>query len=95
MKALSEALKANLGITEALPKPALASPSPGLSALAEDLKRSRVSRLLPKVTCRSPFHRRAGTVLMAELQELLVTETKKKELTALAPLASVPPPPQA
>ena len=36
--ALSEAVKAKLGITEPLPKPALASPSPGLSTLAEDLK---------------------------------------------------------
>ena len=36
--ALSEAVKAKLSITEPLPKPALASPSPGLSTLAEDLK---------------------------------------------------------
>ena len=60
--ALSEAVKAKLGITEPLPQPVLASPSPGLSTLAEDLKRSRVSRLLPKVTCPSPFHPRARTV---------------------------------
>ena len=52
--ALSEAVKAKLGITEPLPQPALASPSQGLSTLAEGLKRSRVSRLLPKVTCPSP-----------------------------------------
>ena len=45
--ALSEAVKAKLGITEPLPKPAPLSPSPGLSTLADDLKRSRVSRLLP------------------------------------------------
>ena len=31
--ALSEAVKANLGITEPLPRTALASPSPGLSTL--------------------------------------------------------------
>ena len=37
--ALSEAVKAKLGITEPLPKPALLSPSPGLSMLAADLKR--------------------------------------------------------
>ena len=37
--ALSEAVKAKLGITEPFPKPALASPPPGLSTLAEDLKR--------------------------------------------------------
>ena len=49
--ALSEAIKAKLGIAEPLPKPELPPPSPGLSTLAEDLKRSRVSRLLPKVTC--------------------------------------------
>ena len=40
---LCEAIKAKLGITEPLPKPALATPSPRLSTLAEDLKRSRGS----------------------------------------------------
>ena len=91
--ALSEAVKAKLGITEPLPQPALASPSPGLSTLADDLKRSRVSRLLPKVTCPSPFHLRARTVPIAELQDLPVTETEKRGLSALAPLAGVRPPP--
>ena len=65
--ALSEAVKGKFGITEPLVQPALASPSPGLSTLAEDLKRSRVSRLLPKVTCPGPFHPRARTVPIAEL----------------------------
>ena len=65
--ALSEAVKAKLGITEPLRMPALASASPGLSTVAEDLKRSRVSRLLPKVNCASPFHPRARTVPVAEL----------------------------
>ena len=65
--ALSEAVKAKLGITEPLPPPTLASPSPGLSTLAEELKRSRVSRLLPKVTSPGPFHPRARTVHIAEL----------------------------
>ena len=91
--ALSEAVKAKLGITEPLPKPAPASPSPGWSTLAEDLKRSRASRLLPKVTCPNPFHPRARTVPIAELQDVPMTETEKKGLTALAPLAGVPPPP--
>ena len=91
--ALSKAVKAKLGITEPLPQAALASPSPGLSTLAEDLKRSRVSRLLPKVTCPSPFHPRARTVPIAELQDVPVTETEKRGLSALAPLAGVPPPP--
>ena len=93
--ALSEAVKAKLGITELepLPKPALLSPSPGLSTLADDLKRSRVSRLLPKVTCPSPFHPRARTVPTAELQDVPVTETEKRGLSALAPLAGVSPPP--
>ena len=90
--ALSEAVKAKLGITEPLPKPALPSPSPGLSTLADDLKRSRVSRLLPKVTCPSPFHPRARTVPIAELQDVPVTETEKRRLSALAPLARVSPP---
>ena len=91
--ALSEAVKAKLGITEPLPKPALLSPSPGLSTLADDLKRSRVSKLLPKVTCPSPFHPRARTVPIAELQDVPVTETEKRELSALAPLAGVSPSP--
>ena len=91
--ALSEAVKAKLGITEPLPIPALLSHSPGLSTLAADLKRSRVSRLLPKVTCPSPFHPRARTVPIAELQDVPVTETEKRGLSALAPLAGVSPPP--
>ena len=53
--ALSEAVKGKLGITEPLPQPALASPSRGWSTLADDVKRSRASRLLRKVTCPSPF----------------------------------------
>ena len=91
--ALSQAVKAKLGITEPLPKPALLSPSPGLRTLADDLKRSKVSRLLPKVTCPSPFHARARTVPIAELQDVPVTETEKRGLSALAPLAGVSPPP--
>ena len=93
MTALSEAVKAELGITEPLPKPALLSPSPGWSTLADDLKRTRVSRLLPKVTCPSPFHPRARTVPIAELQDVPVTETEKRGLSALAPLAGVSPSP--
>ena len=91
--ALSEAVRAKLGITEPLPKPALASPSPRLSTLADDLKRSRASWLLPKVTCASPFHPRARTVPIAELQDVPVTQTEKKGLIALAPLAGRPTPP--
>ena len=93
MTALSEAVKAKLGITEPLPKPVLLSLSPGLSMLADDLKRSRLSRLLPKITCPSPFHPRAWTVPLAELQDVPVTETEKRGLSALAPLAGLPPPP--
>ena len=89
--ALSEAVKAKLGITEPLPKPAPLSPSPRLSTLADDLKRSRVSRLLPKVNCPSPFHPRARTVPIAELQDMPVTETEKRGLSALAPLAGISP----
>ena len=91
--ALSEAVKAKSGITEPLPKPALAPPSPGLRTLPDDLKQSRVSRVLPKVTCSSPFHPRAKTVPIAELKDVPVTETQRKGLTAQAPLAGVPPPP--
>ena len=91
--ALSEAVKAKLGITEPLPKPALLSPSLGPSTLTDDLKRSRVSGFLPKVTCPSPFHPRARTVPIAEFQDVPVTETGKRGLSALAPLAGVYPPP--
>ena len=91
--ALLETVKAKLGITEPLPKPALLSPSPGLSTLADDLKSSRVSGFLPKVTCPSPFHPRARTVPIAELQDVPVTETEKRGLSALAPLAGVSPSP--
>ena len=89
--ALSETIKPKLRIAEPLPKPELSSPSPGLSTLADNLKRSMVSRLLPKVTCPSPFHPRARTVPIAELQDVLVTETEKRGLSALAPLAGVSP----
>ena len=89
--ALSEAVKAKLGNTEPLPQPALLSPSPGLSTLADDLERSRVSRLLPEFTCPSPFHPGARTVPIAELQDVPVTETEKRGLSALAPLARVAP----
>ena len=89
--ALSEAIEAKLGNAEPVPKLELPSLSPGLSTLAEDLKRSRVSRLLPKVTCPSPFHPRARTVPMAELKDVPVTEIRKRGLSALAPLASVSP----
>ena len=71
----------------------MASPSPGFTSLADDLKRSRVSRLLPKVTCPSPFHPRTRTVPIAELQHVPMTNAEKKELTALAPLAGRLPPP--
>ena len=53
--ALSEAVKAKLGITEPLPQPALASPSAGLSTLADDLKRSRVSRVATQGHLPQPF----------------------------------------
>ena len=91
--ALSQAVKAKLRITEPLPKPGLLSPSPGLSTLADDLKTSRVFMLLPKVTCPSTFHPRARTVAIAELQDVPVTETEKRGLSALAPLAGVSPSP--
>ena len=92
MTALSEVVRAKLGITKPLTKPAMASPSPGLTLLADDLKRSRVSRLLRKVTCPSPFHPCAGTLSIAELQDVVVTEAQKRELTALAPLVGKLPP---
>ena len=91
--ALSEAVKAKLGIPEPLPKPALLSPSPGLSTLADDLKGSRVSRLLPNLTCPSPYHPRARTVPIAELQDVQVTETEKRGLSPLAPLPGIFPSP--
>ena len=46
---------------------------------------------MPKVTCPSPFHPPARTVPIAELQDVPVTETEKRGLSALAPLAGVSP----
>ena len=89
----SEDPDAKLGITEPLPKPALPSSSPRLSTLADDLKRSGVSRLLSKVDGPSPFHPRARTVPITELQDVPVSETEKRGLSALAPLAGVSPSP--
>ena len=70
--ALSKAVRTKFGITEPLTNPAMASPSPGLTSLADDLKRARLSRLLPKVTSRSPFHPCVRTGPMAELQAVTV-----------------------
>ena len=90
---VSEAVEAKLGITEPLPKPALLSPSPRSGTLADDLKRSGLSRLLLKVTCPSLFDPPARTVSIAELQDVPVTKTDKRGLLALAPLAGVSPSP--
>ena len=89
--ALSEAVRAKLGITEPLAKPAMASPSQSLTSVADNLKRARVSRLVAEVTCPSPFHPCSGTVPIAELHDVQVTEAENRGLTALAPLASKPP----
>ena len=91
--AMSEAVRAELGIDEPLTKPAMASPSPGFTSLADDLKRARVSSLLPSVTCPSPFHPPSRTVTIAELQDVSVTRAAKRELTVLAQLARKLPPP--
>ena len=88
----SEAAKAKQGISEPLTKPAMTSAPPCLTSLADDLKRSRAFRLVPKVSCPSPFHPRATTVPIAGLQDVPLTETPKKKL-ALAPLAGMLPPP--
>ena len=71
----------------------MASSSPRLTSLADDLKRSRVSRLLPQVIYPSPFYPRAGTVPIAEPHNVPVTEAEESEVTALAPLAGTLPPP--
>ena len=81
--------EAKLGIAEPLPKPEVSSPSPGLSTLTEDLKRSRVSRLLPKVTCPSPFHPRVvvcflGTRLHSCASLFLKIRNPKSQSTNLA-----------
>ena len=91
--ALSQSVRAKLGITEPSPKPASASTSPSLSKLADDLKQSRVLGLLPKVTCPSPFHPRARTVPITELQDVPVTETEKKgaDSSGTSPWQTTPP----
>ena len=70
--ALSQAVTAKVGITEPLAKPAMAASSPGLTSSTKDLMRARVSRLLPKVTCPSPFHSPSRTVPIAEQQDVPV-----------------------
>ena len=85
--ALSEAVRVKLAITEPLTKTAMVSPSPRLTSLGDELKRSSVSRLLPKGTCPSPFHPRARKVPIAELHDVPVAEVEKKERTALTPLS--------
>ena len=82
-----------MDITEPLTKPAMASPSPGWTSLAEDLQRSNVSRLLPNVTRPSPFVPHARTVPITELQDVPVTEAEKREQTAVAPVAGKLPTP--
>ena len=49
----------------------------------------RGSESASKVTCPSPFNPRARTVPTAELQDVPVTETEKRGLSALAPLAGI------
>ena len=91
MTALFEVVRAKLGITEPLTKPAVASPSPGLTSLADDLNQS-IQQGFPGYYPRSlapvPFR-----VPIAEIQDVPVTEAEKRELTALAPLAGKLPPP--
>ena len=53
--ALSEAVKANLGITEILPKPALLSFSAGLSTLADDLKKIKGVQVATQGHLPKPF----------------------------------------
>ena len=55
LTALSEAVKAKLGITAPLPQPALASTSPGLSTLAEDPKRSGAVEVATEGHLPQPF----------------------------------------
>ena len=83
--ALSEAVRVKLGITEPLTKPEMVSPSPGLMSLAHAIKRSRVSGLLPKGTCPSPFHPHARTVPIAELQDVPVTEAGEERTNGFGP----------
>ena len=92
-EALSETVGAKYGITEPLAKPAMVSPSPGLTSLADDFKRARASRLLPEVTCPSPLHPRPRRVAIAEVQDEPVTEPETRGPTASAPLPGKPPTP--
>ena len=82
-----------MDITEPLTEPAMASPSPAWTSPADDLQGSKVSRLLPKVTCPSPFDPHARTVPITELQDVPVTEARKREQTAVAPVAGKLPTP--
>ena len=90
--ALSEAIKARLGITTPLAKPE-ASPSPGVKTLADTLMGDRHAHKLPEVgSCPSPFHPRIRTVPVTSLEETPEEDLTKLGLTSLAPLAKEPPP---
>ena len=93
MTALSDAVRAKLGNTGPLAKPAMASPSPGMTSLAEKLKIARVPRPLLKVICPSPFQPRVRTVPIAEVHDVPVKEAQKSDLTAFGSTRSHFPPP--
>ena len=91
--ALSETIKARLGITMPLEKP-VASPSPGIKNLVTTLTGDQSAQRLPEVgACPSPFHPRIRTLPVSTLAETPDTELAKLGLTSLAPSARAGPEP--
>ena len=67
--------------------------SPGVELLTRDVKSCRGIRSSPMDTCPSPFHPRARTVPGCSVGDTTEAEMKGYGLAALAPLATVYPPP--
>ena len=91
LSALSAALKCELGRTELEKRPS--TMSPGVELITRDLKSCRGIRSTPLDTCPSCFHPRVRTVPVCTVGDSTEAKMKGYGLAALAPLATVYPPP--
>ena len=91
LSALSAALKTKLGISD-LKKPP-PTMSPGVQLLTRDVKSCRGICSSPMDTCPCPFHPRVRTVPVCSVGDTTEAEMKGYGVSALGPLATVPPSP--
>ena len=91
LSALSAELKTKLGLSD-LEKPP-PTVSLGVELLTRDVKSCRGIRSSPIDTCPSPLHPRVRTVPVCSVGNTTEAEMKGYGLAALAPLATVYPPP--